>query len=151
MKDFKGIVLVITMIAFIVPSEAPCQSVLVKLNQTNEVSLFSKAMVDSGLDNDLKDSATYTIFAPSNSVLEKEIGEKNYSVSRLKSFLLNHIITGWATEKNLKSMSKATSLGGITLEITWKNEELSINNAKVVKSNIKAENGVIHVIDQALK
>ena len=151
MKNLKGSFLAIITVLLIIPSEALSQTVLVKLEQTKEISLFSQAIVDSGLDNELNDKSTYTFFAPSDNILEKEIGDKNYSPSRLKAFLLNHIMTGWATEKNLKSMSKATTMGGITLEITWENEQITVNDAKVIKSNIKANNGVIHVIDRVLK
>ncbi|MDZ7714954.1 MAG: fasciclin domain-containing protein [Balneolaceae bacterium] len=151
MKNVKGSFLAAIMILLMAPSEVLSQTLLVKLEQTKEISLFSQAIVNSGLDTELKDNATYTIFAPSNEVLEKEIGGKGYSDSKLRSFLLNHIITGWATEKNLKSMSKATSLGGISLKFAWENDVLTINEAKISKSNIKAENGIIHVIDRVLK
>lgn len=151
MKKIKGCFLVTIIVLLTIPPEVSSQTILVKLQQTKEISLFSQAIFDSGLDTELKDDATYTIFAPSDEVLQKEIGGKNYSPSRLRSFLLNHIMTGWATEKNLKSMSKATSLGGISLKIIWEDDKLTINEANILKSNLKADNGIIHIIDEVLK
>jgi uncharacterized surface protein with fasciclin (FAS1) repeats len=69
----------------------------------------------------------------------------------MRDALLNHIMTGLATERSIKVMSKATSLGGLTLHIEVNGDQIIINNARLITTNIRAGNGVIHVVDRVLR
>ncbi|MDX1671951.1 MAG: fasciclin domain-containing protein, partial [Balneolaceae bacterium] len=65
--------------------------------------------------------------------------------------ILNHMITGLATKRKLKMMNNIPTLGGIHLKMKSTNGDLQINKAVVIQANIKASNGVIHIVDELLQ
>lgn len=133
------------------PDVANSQQLMSVIKNHNNLSSFANAIESSGLDSELNGTGPYTVFAPVNEIFEKEISGKSLTSSSVKNLLLNHIMTGYATERNMKVMSRATSLGGITLVLKSNGNTLKINEAEVVRMNIKAQNGVLHIIKGVLK
>src|SRR5699024_9477400 len=110
-----------------------------------------EALESTGLDQQLMGMGPYTVFAPSNEAFESFSRGINTSSGRMRSVLLNHIMTGLATERSIRAMNKVTSLGGITLNIESNGSEILIDKARLIRSNIRAGNGVIHIIDRVLR
>lgn len=137
-------VLTIGFILLFLPLHA--QTVMDKLKSNSQTTEFAEALENANIDNRLNQSGPFTLFAPSNSVFNslstREKGNNN--------LLLNHIFMGMATERSLKAMSEVTCLSGRNLTIV-NGPELSIDNARIVTSNIKATNGVIHIIDGVIQ
>ena len=64
--------------------------------------------------------------------------------------LTYHVISGKVKAKKAKKLETAVPVSGGSLKFSAKNKELYVNYAKVVKADIKASNGIIHVINAVL-
>lgn len=141
-KKIFGLALVLScIIAF---SDIQAQSILEKLKSNGQTTQFAQALENEGISERLNESGPFTVFAPTNSAFDElSLGQKSNS-----SLLLNHILTGMATERSLRAMSDITCLSGQTITIQNQNgSNLSIESNRISVSNIKANNGVIHIID----
>ncbi|MFY7874981.1 MAG: fasciclin domain-containing protein, partial [Pirellula sp.] len=61
-----------------------------------------------------------------------------------------HVIAGSVSAKDAIGASKAKTLEGSSVSFELRDGMLSVNDAKVVKNDLSASNGVIHVIDTVL-
>lgn len=148
----RGISLLIALFAFfVIPESANSQDLMAVIKSHSDLSSFANAIEANGLESELTGKGPYTVFAPVNEIFDKEISGKNLSSSSVRNLLLNHIMTGYATERNMKVMSKATSLGGITLALKTGENVVKVNEAEIIEMNIKAQNGVLHIIRGVLK
>lgn len=129
-------------------SSVQAQTVLEKLQSNSQTTQFANALENAGIDERLKGSGPFTIFAPTNNAFSA-ISSGQRSDSNL---LLNHILTGMATERSLRAMSDITCLSGEEITIQNKSgSNLLINSNRIISSNIKATNGVIHIIDGVIQ
>jgi uncharacterized surface protein with fasciclin (FAS1) repeats len=137
-----GLTLALSFFVFL--SEGQAQTILEKLNSNSQTSQFAKALESSGAAEQLKQSGPFTVFAPTNSAFNNlSSGQRSN-----RSLLLNHILTGMATERSLRAMSDITCLSGKTISIqNQSGSTLTIESNRITQSNIKARNGVIHIID----
>lgn len=117
------------------------------------VSLVQKA----GLVETLKSKGPFTVFAPTEEAFKK-LDKKTLDAvlndkELLKKVLLYHVVPGKvmaADVVKLNGKSANTALEGAKVHIKVKNKTVMIDGAKVVKTDISATNGVIHVIDTVL-
>ncbi len=117
------------------------------------VSLVQRA----GLVDTLKGKGPFTVFAPSEeafkalpkATLDAVLADKEL----LKSVLLYHVVPGKVMAKDaVAANGKAvgTALKGAKLDVKVKDGSVFIDGAKVIKTDIGATNGVIHVIDKVM-
>jgi uncharacterized surface protein with fasciclin (FAS1) repeats len=78
------------------------------------------------------------------SLLEPENKDK------LRAILTYHVVAGKVTAAQAMKLSSAKTLNGENLAISTHDGTVMVNNAKVVKADIQASNGVIHVIDTVI-
>ncbi|MCS7264643.1 MAG: fasciclin domain-containing protein [Armatimonadetes bacterium] len=119
-----------------------------------------KALQAAELVDALKGKGPFTVFAPTDEAfgkLPKETLEdllKPENKEKLKSILLYHVVSGKylaADVKKLKSGTQVeTLLKGKKITVTQKKEGIFVNDAKVIKTDVLAKNGVIHVIDKVI-
>ena len=69
---------------------------------------------------------------------------------KLQMLLTYHVVSGKVKAKNAKKLESAEPVSGGSLKLSVRDKDLFINNAKVVKADIKTSNGIIHVIDSVL-
>ena len=67
----------------------------------------------------------------------------------LKNILLYHVTSGQVLAKDVVALESAKTLNGQKLMIAT-DEGVMINDANVIKTDVMAKNGVIHVIDTVL-
>lgn len=149
-KQIKNIIrrllFILALTIIIVPARA--QTVMQKLKTLSETNHFAQALEDANLNTRLNQSGPFTVFAPSNSAFDKLSARQKTN----NQVLLNHIFTGMATERSLKLMSDITCLSGQTIKIQNRSgNNISVNSFTVISSNIKVNNGVIHIIDGVIK
>ena len=116
------------------------------------VSLVKKA----GLVGALSGKTKLTVFAPTNAAfaklpkatLKKVAGNKKL----LTSILTYHVVKGAVpASKVVKLNGKSVkTLNGQSVKITVKGGSVYVNKSKVIKTDVKASNGIIHVIDTVL-
>ncbi len=107
----------------------------------------------------LKGDGPFTVFAPTDEAFAKlpagtvETLLKPENKGKLKEILLLHVVPGSVTAADVVKLKEATTAGGKTLAISTA-DGVKVGTAtgmsKVVKTDIKAKNGVIHVIDAVI-
>jgi len=60
------------------------------------------------------------------------------------------VVPGKVTAAQVMNLNSAKTVQGNTVEITKANGGVMVNNAHVVKADVMADNGVVHVIDTVL-
>jgi uncharacterized surface protein with fasciclin (FAS1) repeats len=108
----------------------------------------------AGLVGALSGKGQLTVFAPTDAAFAKvpksTLAALGTDKAKLKAVLLYHVVKGKVTAAQAAKLSSAPTLEGQALKIRAANGSVSINGAKVVKADVLASNGVIHVIDKVL-
>jgi len=121
-------------------------------NFSKLVELLKKAKLIGAL----KKGKNLTVFAPTNDAfdkLDKELVSHLISAKGkkdLKDILLYHVVEDEITSDKITGPATPVTLQGKNLCVYIKNKKVKINDGEVVKADIKASNGVIHVIDTVL-
>lgn len=113
------------------------------------VSLLKKADLVKALDG----AGPFTVFAPTNEAFEAvpkaDLDALLANPEKLKAVLLYHVVSGDITSDQIKP-GMIKTLSGQDIDITVKDGKVYANDAEVVKADVKASNGVIHVVNQVL-
>lgn len=118
---------------------------------------LAKALEAAGLIDALKGKGPFTVFAPTDAAFAKlpagtiESLLQPENKEKLKAILLYHVVPGKVTATDvikLNGRSVKTLQGGM-FKVNSKHG-VRVDNAKVTQTDIKASNGVIHVIDTVL-
>ncbi len=116
---------------------------------------LAAALEAAGLLSALEGDGPFTVFAPTDEAFAKlpagtvETLLKPENRDRLKSILLYHVVAGRVYSEDVMTLTSAKTLQGSTVDISTKSG-VKIDNAKVLKTDINATNGVIHVIDAVI-
>jgi len=120
------------------------------------VTTLVAAIKAAGLVDALKGEGPFTVFAPTNEAFAKlpagtvEDLLKPENKDKLTAILLYHVHKGAAVmAKDVKTMSLST-LNGKALAIKADADGVMVNNAKVIKTDIVATNGIIHCVDTVI-
>ena len=68
----------------------------------------------------------------------------------LKAVLLYHVVAGESRASDVAELSSAETLNGESVELETTDGGVMVNDAMVVRADVTASNGVIHVIDEVL-
>ncbi|MBM3846289.1 MAG: fasciclin domain-containing protein [Verrucomicrobia bacterium] len=110
------------------------------------------AVKAAGLVETLQGPGPFTVFAPTDAAFAKlpkgtlEDLLKPENKSKLVSILTYHVLAGKVPASNVKTM-KAATVNGQSLDIKVCEAGVTVDDAKVVKTDVAASNGIIHVID----
>jgi uncharacterized surface protein with fasciclin (FAS1) repeats len=113
------------------------------------------AVKAAGLVDVLKGDGPFTVFAPTDEAFKKlpegtvESLLKPENKDKLVSILKYHVIPAKVMAKDVKSGKVKTVLGK-EVNINASEWGVKVDNAKVIKTDVAASNGVIHVIDQVI-
>jgi uncharacterized surface protein with fasciclin (FAS1) repeats len=118
---------------------------------------LAAALEAAGLVDALTGDGPFTVFAPTDEAFAKlpagtvESLLKPENKEKLKSILLYHVVPGSVTAKQVMQLKGRTvkTLEGSSIKVTTVHG-VTIDNARVTKTDIHASNGVIHVIDTVL-
>ncbi len=119
-------------------------------------TILLKAVKEAGLVETLSGKGKWTVFAPTDAAFKKLGDETIKKVladkELLKSILLAHAAEGaWESKEVVKLDGKEVkTLQGTAFKITVKDDTVMIGDAKVIAVDLKASNGVVHVIDTVL-
>jgi uncharacterized surface protein with fasciclin (FAS1) repeats len=109
-----------------------------------------------GLVDTLKGPGPFTVFAPTDEAFAKlpagtvEMLLKPENKAKLVNILTYHVVAGDVTAKQAMKLTEATALNKDKLTLEVKDDALFVNKSKVTGADVKASNGVIHVIDAVL-
>ena len=115
------------------------------------------AVKAAGLVDTLSGKGPFTVFAPSDAAFAKlpagtvEFLLKPENKAALVKVLTYHVVSGKVLAKDIKSGSVLVpTVQGSLIKVTKTSKAVVIDGAKVVTADVKARNGVIHVIDTVL-
>lgn len=114
------------------------------------------AVKAAGLVEALKGPGPFTVFAPTDEAFAKlpagtlENLLKPENKEQLQKILTYHVVPGKVMAGDVVKLSSAKTLEGGSLTIHSGEGGVMVNNAHVIKTDIAASNGVIHVIDTVL-
>ena len=114
---------------------------------------LAKALEAAGLVETLKGPGPFTVFAPTDDAFAKlpagtvEDLLKPENKAKLKRILTYHVVAGKVMAADAAKLTSAKAVSGDTLTIAARGGAVTVDRAKVVKTDIGASNGVIHVID----
>lgn len=117
---------------------------------------LAAALKAADLVGALKGKGPFTVFAPTDEAFAKlpagtvETLLKPENKSRLQAILLFHVVSGDINASRVTKMTGANTLGGQRVELRTSKKGVMIENANVIKTDISASNGVIHVIDRVI-
>ena len=113
------------------------------------------AVKAAGLVETLQGTGPFTVFAPTDEAFAKlpkgtvEDLLKPENKEKLVAILTYHVLPGKVTAAQVKTM-KAKTVNGKELSLKVADGKVSVDNASVVKADVMAKNGVIHVIDHVV-
>jgi uncharacterized surface protein with fasciclin (FAS1) repeats len=120
---------------------------------------LAAALGAADLVSTLKGPGPFTVFAPTDEAFAKlpagivETLLKPENKEKLKEILLLHVVPGTVYAADVVKLKEAKTAGGKTVEISTAGGVkvgTATGKATVTKTDIKASNGVIHVIDSVI-
>ena len=121
--------------------------------EAGQFSTLLAAVEAAGLTSALTGDGALTVFAPTDEAFGKlpegTVEELLKDIPKLKSILTYHVVEGNVSAEDVAKLQTAKTLQGAELAINAA-EGVKINNANVIKADVTADNGVIHVIDTVL-
>jgi len=149
--------------AAIVAVGAPAASSTPTAAQTNLVQTAAAAgqfktlvslVKQAGLAKTLSGKTRYTVFAPTDAAFAKvpkaTLKALAADKAKLRAVLLYHVVAGRVTAAKVTKLRSAKTLNGATVQIRVRGGMVYVNGAKVVKADVSASNGVIHVVNKVL-
>jgi len=114
------------------------------------------AVRSAGLVDTLKGSGPFTVFAPTDDAFDKlpkgtvQSLLKPESKDKLTAILTLHVVPGRLAAADVTRMPRAGTVQGTDLLFATDKKGVKVDRARVVKADVFATNGVIHVIDSVL-
>ena len=117
---------------------------------------LAKALTAADLVATLKGPGPFTVFAPTDEAFAKlPAGTldnllKPENKAMLRRVLTYHVVPGTVMAADVVKVGSATAVSGDKLSIKVNGGTVTVDKARIVKTDIVASNGVIHVVDTVL-
>ena len=160
MKTTKSILSTLAL-AVLFMAFAPIKTVddhhdIVKIaSDTDNLSTLVAAVKAADLVETLQGDGPFTVFAPTNAAFEKlpdgtvETLLKPENKDMLTRILTYHVVPGKVMSTDLQDGMEAETVEGSNLMINL-GDNVMINKSTVIKADIEASNGVIHLVDSVI-
>ena len=139
----------------LMPSASPTD-LLGLASSSKSFGTLVAAIKAAGLEDALRGDGPFTILAPTDEAFAKIPKEQLEALlqpanrGKLTEILKFHVIPGRLTARQVVSAGKAKTLQGGTVVASIEDGRLVVAGANVVATDLKADNGIIHVIDTVL-
>ena len=138
-------------VAYAEPKEK-VQDIVAVASGNGSFNTLVAAVKAAGLVETLQGPGPFTVFAPTDEAFAKlpkgtvEDLLKPENKSKLVSLLTYHVVAGKVMAADVKTM-KAKTVNGQSLDVKVNDGAVTVDNAKIIKTDVAASNGIIHVID----
>ncbi len=138
------------------PRWQPKENVLEVAAATGRFETLRQAIDAAGLAATLAQNGPFTLFAPTDEAFAKmpsaDLRALLQDKARLLRLLSYHVVPSKVRAPRRQAPSSATTLDGKALEIALVPEDggYRIGEARLVKTNMRASNGVVHAVDTVL-
>jgi len=121
--------------------------------ETPQLSTLNKLIVDNGLTEALNAAGPFTVFAPTDDAFKAVPAKAWESLAkdkdRVAALLKFHVVPGTMTSDIVRN-GNAPTLNGANVALSKSGSFITIEDAVVTTPDLKATNGVVHVIDRVL-
>lgn len=129
-------------------------NLLETLAASGRFKTLMRALEDTHLTDLLAEQGPFTLFAPTDEAFAKlpsaELSSLLAAKPRLRSVLSYHIVAGKVRAPRERAPNIATAVDGRKLTMTVSGGYYRVGDAQIVRTNLRASNGVIHAIDTVL-
>ena len=137
-----------------VPEVAP-KDIVDTAIEAGDFTTLVQAVQAAGLEDALRGEGPFTVFAPTDAAfsalpdgtLEALLADPT---GQLQQILLYHVLEGQVQAADVANGLIAGTLQGADVSFTVNGNEVSVNDATIIVTDILASNGVIHVIDAVI-
>jgi plastocyanin len=147
-QPLRALLLMLVLGGFGLPAQAA--DIVEALKQQEQLKRFSEAISASGIAETLKGDGPFTVFAPSDEALAKrQLGDEP------REFVRAHIVEGEAIPADAIP-ERLEAMGGPAISVTASDAGVTLargsgaQQAEIVGEPIRADNGIIYVLDAAL-
>ena len=152
MEFFVKKILIATIVAFGVTISAHAMDIVETAVGAGSFKTLATALGAAGLVDKLKGKGPFTVFAPTDEAFAKipkaDLEALLKDKAKLKAVLTYHVVAGKVMAADVKA-GKVKTVQGSELTVST-SSGVMVDNAKVIKTDIVADNGVIHVIDTVI-
>jgi uncharacterized surface protein with fasciclin (FAS1) repeats len=118
-----------------------------------QLSTLARLIREAGLDDALRASGPFTVFAPSDEAFKAVPAATMQELARnpqlLKDMLTFHVLSGKVASGEVKNGNAKTLHGG-NVALSRAGSFVTVEDAVVTQADLPATNGVVHVIDRVL-
>ncbi len=115
---------------------------------------LTKLLKQAGLAGTLQTKGPFTVFAPTDAAFAKvpkaTLAALAKNKAKLRAVLLYHVAKGKLTAAKIVTLHSVKTLNGQSLKVRLSHGTVTVGGARVIKTDIGASNGVIHVINKVL-
>jgi uncharacterized surface protein with fasciclin (FAS1) repeats len=139
--------------------EMMSEDVLAVAEAEGDLGTFLTAIDSAGMMEDLHGEGPFTVFAPTDDAFAAYLESSGMTQEEalaggemLQSIIGYHLVSMMEDSAMVMTMDgdSLTTVGGAPLEVTVDGEKVMVGGATVLRYDIEASNGVIHVIDTVL-
>jgi uncharacterized surface protein with fasciclin (FAS1) repeats len=164
MRRIRAIALLVTVAAVAASAVAatassareaePRPDVVAAATAAGSFTTLTKLLSRAGLVATLRQPGPYTVFAPTDAAFAK-VPKKTLNAvladrAKLRAVLLHHVVRGEVTAAKVVRLRSVRTVGGGTLRIRTAGSTVHVGGAKVTAADVRAGNGVVHVVDRVL-
>lgn len=134
--------------------QQPAKDVVDTATDAGTLKTLVKAIQEAGMTTALKGQGPFTVFAPTDEAFAKlppgTLDTLMQDKQKLSALLSAHVVSGRLLAADVTKMHSAKTVNGQEVTFTVKDGAPMVNNAKIIKADVLASNGVIHVIDTVI-
>ncbi len=135
------------------PTAMPAKDIVDTAVAAGSFNTLVAAVKQAGLVDTLKGKGPLTVFAPTDAAFAKIPKDQLNAIladkALLTKILTYHVVAGKVMAADVKPGTVKT-VQGSNMTVSMEGGNVMVDNAKVVKTDIAASNGVIHVIDSVI-
>jgi uncharacterized surface protein with fasciclin (FAS1) repeats len=155
LKRVLAVVAVVMVVAVPASSaSAPSKNIVETAAGAPQFSTLVSLVKKAGLVGVLSGKTNYTVFAPTNAafakVPKKTLNQLAQNKAMLKKVLLYHVLPGKVPAAKVLKMDSATTAEGSDVTFSLRGKSAFVNDAKIIKTDIRCSNGIVHAINAVL-
>ena len=137
-----------------VPAQATTGNIVQVAQSAGQFSTLLTAVEAAGLTTTLQGPGPFTVFAPTDAAFAKipssTLNALLADKAALTKVLTYHVLPAAVASNQISNGQTAATVEGGNVTFSVNGGTVKVNNATVVKADVAASNGVIHVIDAVL-
>jgi transforming growth factor-beta-induced protein len=150
----NGVIHVIDTVLIPKPAAAPRRTIVQTAAAAGSFRTLNRLLRQAGLAGTLGAKGPYTVFAPTDAAFAK-VPKRTLDAlakdrAKLRAVLLYHVVPGNIRAATVAKRPAVRTLNGKSLRVTATGNTVRIGGARVIRADVGASNGVIHVIDRVL-